>query len=104
MAGNCAEPAQVSLAQIWSEIPDLATRGASGRIILAGSHVTRADLDMNWEVIGHTVKALGSRPCVDHLEEVVADFFGKTRPRGKQEVARIMSDPVCCLCRDCLPV
>ncbi|CAE7401334.1 unnamed protein product [Symbiodinium microadriaticum] len=63
--------------------------GASGRIILAGSHVTRADLDMNWEVIGHTVKALGSRPCVDHLEEVVADFFGKTRKFCRVQAWRI---------------
>ena len=71
------------LAQTWKQLEGMAERGAAGRIILAGNHLTRADLSVNWEVVAAALKAYGFRPSVFLLEDAVQEFFDGTRPLGK---------------------
>ncbi|CAE6938996.1 unnamed protein product [Symbiodinium sp. CCMP2456] len=75
-----------TLAKTWKKLPGIEERGASGRIILAGSHLTRPDLDANWDIVAAAIEGLGSRPSVDVLDEAVQHFFYETRPRGKAPV------------------
>ena len=81
----------VNLGQIWFDLPEMATRGAGGRIIVAGNALTRADVDFNWDIIAYAIKVLGVRPSVDALEEHVAQFFVLSRPKGKPKVASALS-------------
>ncbi|CAE7336937.1 unnamed protein product [Symbiodinium sp. CCMP2456] len=72
-----------ALAKQWMEQEGMKERGAAGRIILAGNHLTRADLSVNWEIVAKAIKVYGSRPSVFVLEDAVAEFFAGTRPLGK---------------------
>ena len=72
-----------TLAKTWTTLPGIEERGASGRIVLAGNHLTRADLDANWNIVATAIEAAGSRPSVYALEDAVVHFFYLTRPKGK---------------------
>ena len=87
------EPDEVvrALATAWCALPTMDERGAAGRIVIAGASLTRADLDMNWDIVLEAMQHLGSRPSVYPLRDAVAEFFRKTRPKGKPAVSRILS-------------
>ncbi|CAE7330661.1 unnamed protein product [Symbiodinium sp. CCMP2592] len=73
-----------TLAKRWiHEIDGMRERGAAGRIIIAGNHLGRPDLDLNWQVVALAMQVYGSRPSVFVLKDAVAEFFGSTRPLGK---------------------
>ena len=75
------------LAHDWFMQDHLAERGAAGRLIVAPGHLTRADLDFNWDVVALAMGAYGARVGVDQLKEEVAIFFDKTRMKGKKPVS-----------------
>ncbi|CAE7429305.1 unnamed protein product [Symbiodinium microadriaticum] len=75
-----------TLAKTWTKLPGVEERGASGRIIVAGNHLTRPDLDANWNIVAAATEALGSRPTVYAIGEAVEHFFYLTRPSGKPAV------------------
>ena len=83
---NLADPVLKSLASAWRDLPGLQDRGAAGRIVIAGNSLTRADLDMNWDVVTEAMKHLGSRPTVYAMRDAVSEFFRKTRAKGKPPV------------------
>ncbi|CAE7026677.1 unnamed protein product [Symbiodinium sp. CCMP2592] len=75
-----------TLAKKWTKFPGIEERGVSGRIVLAGNHITRPDLDANWNIVAAAIEAVGSRPSVYALEDAVVHFFHLTRPKGKPPV------------------
>ena len=81
--GEVAKQAK-ALANRWiDEIEGMRERGAAGRIIVAGNHLGRPDLDFNWQVVALAMQVYGFRPSVFVLEDAVAEFFASTRPLGK---------------------
>ena len=80
-----------TLAKTWTTLPGIEERGASGRIVLAGNHLTRADLDANWNIVATAIEAAGSRPSVYALEDAVVHFFYLTRPKGKPPIPGLSS-------------
>ncbi|OLP92876.1 hypothetical protein AK812_SmicGene25258, partial [Symbiodinium microadriaticum] len=64
-----------TLAEVWAGLPGLAQRGASGRLVIGPTNLQRADLDFNWNIVGHAILWVGVRPSVEPLADVVADFF-----------------------------
>ena len=80
-----------SLAETWAQLPGIAQRGASGRLIVGPVNLTRADLDFNWNIVGHAILWVGVRPSVDPLADCVADFFHKTRVKGAKPPSRLLA-------------
>ena len=86
--GDCEKKeVKSSLANDWFKLEHVAERGAAGRLVVAPGHLTRADLDFNWEIVALAMGAYGARPGVDQLEEEVALFFDKTRMKGRKPVS-----------------
>ena len=77
-----------TLAEVWGQLPGLAQRGASGRLIIGPVNLQRADLDFNWKVVGHAILWVGVRPSVEPLTDSVEDFFHLTRVRGCKPASR----------------
>ncbi|CAE7471570.1 unnamed protein product [Symbiodinium sp. KB8] len=80
-----------TLAKTWTKLPGVEERGASGRIIVAGNHLTRPDLDANWNIVAAATEALGSRPTVYAIGEAVEHFFYLTR-RSSSSLPDVASD------------
>ena len=77
-----------TLAEVWAGLPGLAQRGASGRLVIGPTNLQRADLDFNWNIVGHAILWVGVRPSVEPLADVVADFFHATRVKGCKPASR----------------
>ena len=81
-----------TLAETWFKLEGMDVRGASGRIIIGPVHLTRVDLDFNWDVVGHAIVWSGCRPGIEPLTDAVGDFFQLSRPRGKPPCSRNTAD------------
>ena len=96
----------LTLAQKWMKLQGLAERGAAGRLVIAPSVLTRADLDTNYDVVALAILHYGTRPTVDILQEDAIDFFSLSRPRGLKPVSSILVkcfvQCVVCVSMNCL--
>ena len=89
LAAKCVlRSAMTSLAEVWAELPGIAARGATGRLIIGPVNLQRPDLDFNWNIVGHAILWVGVRPSVDPLADSVGDFFHLTRLKGAKPVSR----------------
>eukprot|EP00439_Symbiodinium_sp_Y106_P041290 s5246_g5.t1 len=87
LAAKCVlRSAMTSLAEVWAELPGIAARGATGRLIIGPVNLQRPDLDFNWNIVGHAILWVGVRPSVDPLADSVGDFFHLTRLKGAKPV------------------
>ena len=81
-------PDMATLAEVWSKLPGLEERGATGRLIVGPVQLKRADLDFNWNIVGHAIVWVGTRVGIEPLTDVVEDFFHLTRCRGRPPASR----------------
>ena len=63
-------------------------RGASGRLIIGPTHLSRADLAFNYDVVGQAIQWMGTRPGIEALTDSVQDFFHTSRCRGRAPTTR----------------
>ena len=80
-----------TLAETWAQLPGIAQRGASGRLIVGPVNLQRADLDFNWNIVGHAILWVGVRPSVEPLADSVGDFFQLTRVKGAKPPSRLLA-------------
>ena len=80
-----------TLGERWFKMRGMASRGASGRLIIGPVNLTRVDLDYNWKVIGMAILWLGCRPTIEPITDECEIFFQKSRPRGKPLASRCLS-------------
>ena len=80
-----------TLAETWFNLPGLAERGASGRLIVGPVNLTRADLVFNWDVVAHAIVWAGCRPGIEPLTDSAEDFFQMSRCRGKAPTTRSLA-------------
>ena len=80
--------APATLAETWFNLPGLSVRGASGRLVVGPVNLTRADLEYNWDIVGHAILWAGTRCGIDTLTDSVEDFFHMSRCRGKPPATR----------------
>ena len=84
--GKDVPRSRFNLGAAWFCLEGLAERGAAGRLVVAQSKLSRADLAYNWEVVAAAILHFGTRPGVDSLKAPVEEFFNFARPRGKRPV------------------
>ena len=58
-------------------------RGASGRLIIGPTHLSRADLVFNYDVVGQAIQWMGTRPGIEALHRLCSGFFSHESLQGQ---------------------
>ena len=77
-----------TLAEAWYKMEGMPERGASGRLVVGPTHLSRVDLDFNYDVIGVAIQWIGRRPSIEALADSVADFLHMSRCRARPPATR----------------